>query len=410
MSLLERLDDEAVWHEFAEHKRSKAALSKRADAQLNDFLAARSWEPVVAAIAAGESFGIPEKRLINKMSSGKKRVVYTFEPSQTWVLKLLAYLLYEYDGRQPAGCYSFRRGQGAHQAIRDLIHTRGISSLWSFKADISDYFNSIDIPTLLPQLELLLHDDPPLFRFLAALLGNPQVRTGDSIIEEPHGVMAGIPIAPFLANLYLAELDEHFTGLGVPYARYSDDIIFFASSQAQLAQYRSYLDAVLARRKLFLNPNKVSISAPGEPWEYLGFGFTDGQIDLSTATRKKLKGKISRRARAIRRWMLRKEAEPERAVRAMIRTFNRKFFESDANRELTWSRWFFPLLTRADSLHEIDAYLQRYLRYIPTGRHSDANYSLRYPKLKALGYRSLAHEYFRFTSERARHSPAPSRA
>ena len=82
-------------------------------------------------------------------------------------------------------------------------------------------------------------------------------------------------------------------------------------------------------------------------------------------------------------------------MKGLIRIFNDKFFESGDPRALTWSRWFFPVINRTDGLREIDNYLQQYIRYLGTGRHTKANYRVRYADLKALGYRSLAHEYYR---------------
>ena len=66
---------------------------------------------------------------------------------------------------------------------------------------------------------------------------------------------------------------------------------------------------------------------------------------------------------------------------------------------LTWSRWFFPVINRTDGLAELDRYLQQELRHLSTGRHGKANYRVRYKELKALGYRSLVHEYYRYRSE-----------
>ena len=47
------------------------------------------------------------------------------------------------------------------------------------------------------------------------------------IIEEEKGIMAGVPIASFLANYYLKDLDNYFYKHGVTYCRYADDIIVF---------------------------------------------------------------------------------------------------------------------------------------------------------------------------------------
>ena len=42
--------------------------------------------------------------------------------------------------------------------------------------------------------------------------------------------MAGVPLASFFANVYLGELDRIFEKKGIPYLRYSDDIIIFCHS------------------------------------------------------------------------------------------------------------------------------------------------------------------------------------
>ena len=83
------------------------------------------------------------------------------------------------------------------------------------------------------------------------------------------------------------------------------------------------------------------------------------------------------------------------AVKGFIRTFNGKFYEGDDPDALSWSRWFFPVINRTEGLREIDRYFQQYARYIATGRHGKANFRVRYADLKALGYRSLVHEFYR---------------
>ncbi|MBQ5398612.1 MAG: hypothetical protein IIU14_04140, partial [Ruminococcus sp.] len=67
--------------------------------------------------------------------------------------------------------------------------------------------------------------------------------------------------------------------------------------------------------------------------------------------------------------------------------------------DLTWSLWFFPVINTTASLKVIDSYAQDQLRYIISGKHTKSRFNVRYEDLKALGYRSLVHEYYRFTSE-----------
>ena len=91
--------------------------------------------------------------------------------------------------------------------------------------------------------------------------------------------------------------------------------------------------------------------------------------------------------------MLKKNTDSNRAISAVIRKFNRKFYMVDNTRELTWSLWYFPVINTVEGLHEIDEYMQQELRYVATGKHNKKNYNIRYSDLKRLGYRSLVHEY-----------------
>ena len=53
------------------------------------------------------------------------------------------------------------------------------------------------------------------------------------------------------------------------------------------------------------------------------------------------------------------------------------------------------LLREPRALRELDHYIQQNIRYLTTGRHTKANYNLRYEAMQELGYRSLVGEYYR---------------
>ena len=266
--------------------------------------------------------------------------------------------------------------------------------MWAYKLDIHNYFNSISIPLLLPILSEVLADDPPLYAFFERLLTDGRARVGNEIISEERGVMAGTPTSPFLANIYLREVDHHFAETGVLYARYSDDIILFAPNRETLDRHIGDLNAFLEKYRLEVNPDKVRIYQPDEAFDFLGFKCKGRKIDIADATKRKMKEKIRRKARSLQRLRSKKGIAAEKAMKVLIRYFNRKFFESDDPSELTWSRWFFPIINQTEGLREIDHYLQYNLRYVATGRHNNANYRTRYDQLKQLGYRSLVHEFY----------------
>ena len=393
-SILDQLSGPGVWEEFLAYRLRKGRLNWHEFEQADDYVGGGLYLPTVQRLAAGGSLSVPTRHSINKMGTGKKRIVYTFPPDEMTVLKLIAYLLYRYDDRLAPNCYSFRRGLTAHDAVTHLVRTLGEQPVWAYKLDIHDYFNSISIPLLLPQLKRVLADDERLYRFFETMLCDGRAVADGRTVVEQHGVMAGTPTSPFLADIYLAEVDRHFEQAGVVYARYSDDILLFAPDRPALEEHIAALTGFLEHYRLQVNPDKVRIYAPGEHWEFLGFRCQGRRIDISEATRRKMKDKIRRKAHALWRWRSKHGIAPEAAMKGLINYFNRKFFEGDDPQTLTWSRWFFPLITETEGLREIDRYLQDNLRFLATGRHNKANYRIRYGQLKSLGYRSLVSEYY----------------
>lgn len=146
---------------------------------------------------------------------------------------------------------------------------------------------------------------------------------------------------------------------------------------------------------LSLNP-AVHISKPGEKWEFRGFCYWNGDIDLSENTIRKMKGKIKRKAHALCRWQKHKGLSGEKAAKRFIKAMNHKFFDNGTDKCFSWSRWFFPNLTTNKGLKVIDEYMQQYIRYCVTGRHYKGNFCISYAQMKEWGYRNLVHEFYSF--------------
>lgn len=329
--------------------------------------------------------------------SQRKRVVYSFTDDEMNILKCMSFLLYRYDYKLSPNCYSFRRGLTAHDAVLHMIRDIDERPMWVYKLDIHDYFNSVSIPLLLPILHEVLDDDPLLYRFFEQLLTDQRTISNGVIFHEDRGVMAGTPVSPFLANIYLMEADRYFADARVVYARYSDDIILCAPDRETLDHHISQLAYFLGKYHLQANPDKVRIYPPGQAFDFLGFKCLGRSIDIADATRRKMKDRIRRKTRSLLRWSNRENIPSELAMKGLINYFNCKFYQSDDPTTLTWSRWFFPIITSTEGLREIDHYLQDNIRYLSTGKHNKARFRVRYDHLKRLGYRSLVHEYYAFS-------------
>ena len=394
------IESEAAWKEFREYKSCHGHMSNRDMAVLDEFISEKGYLRVTESIkkaltGTGTGLSLPQKKVLNKSGTRKKRTVYCFEQDETWVLRLILFLLYRYNSAISPACYSFRVDYTAKKAISAIRRIPALDSRYVLKLDIHDYFNSIPPEKLAGVLRGVISDDEELLTFLIRVISSGRARQGEETVSEPMGAMAGVPLSAFFADIYLSDMDEAFLSRGIPYFRYSDDIIVFTETEEERNEAKNLITAFLTEKGLELNPEKTALSDPGAPWEFLGFRYQNGDIDLSDVTVQKIKAKIRRKAKALYRWRCRKNADFRHTAGVMIRVFNRKFYDFDGLNEFTWSRWFFPCITVPDGLYEIDAYMVEYLRYLNSGRHYKGNYRITYDELKELGYHSLVHEYYK---------------
>lgn len=394
-SILHQILNQKTWEEFLAYRLKKGRLKWTDFENLDTFVEEKQYLPIVTWLQDGNGLSIPVKKTINKSGTDKKRIVYCYSENEMLVLKIIAHLLYKYDDMFAPNCYAFRKGIKAPNAIFNINKAIKGKKMWAYKTDIHNYFNSINVSKLLPMLFDMFANDPQLYCFFEKMLSDNCSIINGKIVEDSKGVMAGTPTASFLADVYLKDVDWYFNNHGIIYARYSDDIILFAPDRDTLEDYKNTLLEFLNDYDLEINTDKEKIYSPDEAYEFLGFKCHNNSIDISTATKVKIKGKIKRKARALMRWGSRKQVSTQTTMKCFIRSMNHKFFDSNDPETLNWSRWFFPVINKTDGLKDIDHYLQQNIRYLTTGKHSKANFRTDYSELKNLGYRSLVNEYYK---------------
>jgi hypothetical protein len=316
----------------------------------------------------------PAERWLNK-ADGRKKRVFQYQPVDELLFRVVNQLVQPVAAEAASRwCRSFLPGGGARAAFRGVL-THPASSLESkaaLRLDVRDYFNSIDVHDLLARLPDSFTSGA-IGALLRASLLDPRVERGGAVVDgEPKGIMAGTPLAPILATLYLRDLDREIAESGTvsAYARYSDDILVVAPP-AVIPALEQHLRQRLAARGLAVNEDKSSVSAPGEPWDFLGFRYDAGTIGLAPITERKFKAKSTRLARRLLRWRERAGASPERALRAFFRRTNRRTYGTPAaGGDFSWATWFLPMLDRPDGLASLDAHARREGRYAATGRRT----------------------------------------
>ncbi len=337
----------------------------------------------------------PIDRWLNK-TDGRKKRVFQYPPLDEFLFRVVNRLLQPVAASEASPwCRSFLPGGGARSAFRGILAAPAIDGLAALRFDVRDYFNSIDVADLLARLPEPFADGP-IFALLSAALLDPRVeREGVTIDGGQKGIMAGTPLAPLLATLYLRELDHEIAATAATYARYSDDFLVLAPPDAlpgldQLVRRR------LGERGLAVNEAKSGVAPPGQPWDFLGFRYHAGAVGLAPVTEAKLRARTTRLARNLLSWRERNDAPSERALATFLHRTNLRLFGVPEERaEFSWATWFLPLLERPEQLRALDEHVQREARYVATGRRSGrARAMVPYPELVQAGHLPLVAAYW----------------
>jgi hypothetical protein len=353
-----------------------------------------------AAVLAGSHRPAPPVEGWLNKADGRKKRVFQYPPLDELLFRVVNRLLQPLAAETASPwCHSFLPGGGARTTFRGLLADPDIDGKAALRLDVRDYFNSVDVCDLLARLPEPFACGPVGSLLQAALLDRRIERDGAVVDGGGKGIMAGTPIAPLLATLYLRDLDAEVAGTGATYARYSDDIIVLAP-RPELPALERLVRSRLAERGLCVNEAKSARAAPGEPWDFLGFRYHRGAIGLAPVTVRKLKGRATRLARGLLRWRERTGAPPERALGAYVRRTNLRLYGIPAERaEFSWATWFLPMLSGPDGLSALDGHVQREARYAATGRRTARTHALvPYHALIAARYLPLVTAYWAMQS------------
>jgi len=395
--MLNRLKDVRIYQRVAESLDPEELIS------YEEYLS------LVDAILRCEHHWPPARRIeIRKTFSQKRRIVYNYPTSEMFVLRVLNYYLFRRFKRLISPAYFPSQGRSPSQCLDYLlerlerysrVNECPTSDLYGLHMDISDYFNSIDPDRLFERLPEELQADEAFRELYKQTIQSNICLLYDGTVAKRRGGMAGFPIAAFFAAIYLSEMDEHIVKLGIPYARYSDDILFFNSDENSLTALNAYLEQFLKDSGLVVNQPKTVKINPGEPWTFIGFEVHNSTVDIAPHAEEKIKRRIGRWARRLRKRVEQgygrplRRSSPEKAAAALIRRINRALFKPIKDK-YCWARWAFPTINTTKRLEALDVYIQEKIRYVYTGRYSRANYRiLPYERLAAMGYKSLMKLY-----------------
>ena len=364
---------------------------------------------ILSRISEGQhEWPLPRRIEIRKNFSKKKRVVYAYPVEEMFILRAvnehlctkyqrtISFSYFPSRKRTPSQCLSFILGR--KEAYKKT--TPRIGGLHGIHMDISDYFNSMDPIILFERMPEELKNDRDFATLYKNTILNPWCEQGGKLIKvEKKGAMAGLPFTAFFAAIYLNNLDNSFEKENVPYARYSDDIVFFAEDKLVLTRLVDEVKKHISVSNLTMNDEKTEFIDPNSPWTFIGFEINKNEIDISVHQYEKLKRRISKWARRYRKRVEvgygkdNRHMTPEKAVASLIRNINRALFKPIKDK-YCWAQWAFPTITVTKRIKALDEIIQEKLRFVYSGNYSKVNFKkLPYIKLKEMGYNSLEKLY-----------------
>lgn len=346
------------------------------------------------------NWSTPEKLLIAKSGTSKKRTVYMYSGKDRFLLGVLYRALNEvFNDKFAPNCFSYRKGISTNSAIRYIDKNKKNTKMYGLKMDISSYFNSVSKQHLLNSMDSLFERNSGLRKTMNALFFNDTVVYKGEEVAEYKSLIAGCALGSFFANYCLKDLDFHFLNTNTIYARYSDDIIILDDTPDKINEHLNFIKSKLFEYGLSINEKKYVHFNPEDSVEYLGLSLSHRGIDISEHAKQKLKKTIKRWVKAARKDIEMNDKNFDKVARQLVNRLNWKLYKSyiQDERKFGWAYYAFRYITILDSLTEIDFYLRDRLRYLKTGKNNKANvHALSDEDFRNLGVLSLYDMYILF--------------
>jgi len=173
--------------------------------------------------------------------------------------------------------YAFRKGKGTHRAInrtKDFLYLKGYTHV--AKADIDDFFDTIDQEKLIAVLEKAIVDKR-IVVLISTFLKNGMMHK-QRWIDKSEGVYQGDVLSPVLSNIYLHTFDTALENKGIDFVRFADDMVFFAKSQKEAQEHMAYATKVLNALSLRFGEEKCYLASLEEGFEFLGLRFKGREV------------------------------------------------------------------------------------------------------------------------------------
>ncbi len=190
--------------------------------------------------------------------------------------KLVQRVLYSelnpyFDGLFLSNSYAYRPNKSTYRAINRASNFINEGDSWVLRADIKDFFESIDHSKLLQILQKQIKETR-IIDLISLFLKTGGFLRGD-FKEHKSGVNQGDIISPMLSNIYLDLMDRFINKTTDRFVRYADDFVIFFDDQEKAIELKQKLTGFLKILNLSLNEEKTKILNIKDGFVFLGIRF-----------------------------------------------------------------------------------------------------------------------------------------
>lgn len=387
----------AYWKKSYERILQTEKYSTETIEEIFMYMTSDKYKKLAKQLAEGTyKFSVPEKVLIAKSGSQKKRVIYKYSEMDRFIMSLLYRVMCSiFADKISEKCFSYKQGTNTADAVRNI--RKGYNNgLYGVKLDIHAYFNSVKKEYLYKCIDELFPQTASVRKTISALFMDDNITYRGKAETEYKALIPGSAIGSFWANYCLRELDEHFDKNNIVYARYSDDIILFDDSEEKVRSHIAWILEKIDNYGLTINEDKYTYFKPNEPVEFLGLRFDKDTVDISNHAKMKVKKTIKRWCKKARKEMEMRGKDFTNMAKSVCNRFNWRIYKTyiQDTTKYGWAYYAFRYLNTTKSLVELDRYYKDTLRAMKTGKHNKKNmYAISEDEFHEIGYVSFYEMY-----------------
>lgn len=210
----------------------------------------------------------PLRRFTLRKADGKKRILSAqYLRDKLLQRTLLTVLEPDAEALFHEDSFAYRPNRGVGKALARVNERVRCGLDWLVDADLQQFFDTIPHAPLKQKLRSFIRDKPTM------KLMEQWLKQGchhQSLLGKRQGISQGAVLSPLMCNIYLHSFDSALTKANIPFVRFADDFLLFASSKKKAEAALQYTEKLLTSLELRLHPDKTQVVRSHPRIRFLG--------------------------------------------------------------------------------------------------------------------------------------------